>query len=722
MTDVMFAINDDQLQRLVAQVRTVSALPSTHPSDSELFDYAMGSIEDPELHAVANHIGVCDECSQKVDQAFRTDSAWNTQAGQSAVGSFRERLAALTKASAVTEDSDADNIEEYFETIGLFENEPIGLPNGLCSNVFVNPVVLASSGETVRRVATAFEELFADTNFDVVVTCGWAMRTIGLQIDRNLRAVGRRIVRAAIEGYDSPTFVSSPPTSGRALVLTDVSASGQLLRRVGALLIDRGLTLAGFGAVVKSELSPDLQVGVRAICARRLGVSAVSEVKPKRYFNPLEGGVSGRKAIPRSPSAFLEEDSEARLFWKLVDSAEAFRPHFAERKQHYLAFVDTNALLESAVARRIILDTLTQRMRGNDLHLASVWLAPKRPRAIVFARRLAAHVERLYGLRPNLLFAKISKNGDWIPTAIQATLVRESSVAIVDSAVAHGETLEVLSRTCDELGARHVGVVTIISRLTASNEAAVRARLGNGFVRFYQLPIRPVAVLKAERDLCPWCRTNDRLRFAATETRSEALGGLVKRLEDRHCQWAHQRPTTDIEQLSLPDVDAMSFLETCHRSTAVGVTLNAAYAVMHDGVAPLELPEVLNERIPPGKRAAMIENLTKGALDWGGRHLSETLNNVLSGDRIDNVWIAATSACVKASRSDWLLGLDVRLTSKPLILSGEQRELLARNVYDALKIDDEISAEFARKLGKLPTKGLPESNAGVIRELLQLIA
>ena len=110
------------------------------------------------------------------------------------------------------------------------------------------------------------------------------------------------------------------------------------------------------------------------------------------------------------------------------------------------------------------------------------------------------------------------------------------------------------------------------------------------------------------------------------------------------------------EQLMLfPSVrKSDTFIKRCRPSVASGVTLHALHASANNGMAPLTLPELLDEDIPARNRALMVENLPEGVLRWSGSCLLKDLRQVLVDGKRETVWRAVADVLAREGNSEWM--------------------------------------------------------------------
>jgi hypothetical protein len=243
----------------------------------------------------------------------------------------------------------------------------------------------------------------------------------------------------------------------------------------------------------------------------------------------------------------------------------------------------------------------------------------------------------------------------WHLTPTQKSVLTGARVLVVDTAAGHGRTIDHLVRLVAESSPSTIGAAVLLSRLAEACQDAFEARLNGGFCWLYHFPIRPVVIRGRDAELCPVCRRRSAIRQAGHASGIDA----VRRWSDsvtrrfRRPSAARNETLPKDKQLKLfPHPD--DFFCDCRESVASGVTLHALNAAMNNGMAPLSLPEILNGRIPSRVRAAMVENLPEGAIQWSGATLKHDLREFLEHGSEPNVWRASAEVLARAGYDEWL--------------------------------------------------------------------
>lgn len=545
------------------------------------------------------------------------------------------------------------------------------LPTGLHTDTHINISKLCRTESTLQGIATAFDVLLKDSTFDTIVTNGWAMAAIArrLLIRRYQGLPGASGQVVICEGYHSPSPIGDLSPGNRVLIMTDVTITGGLIKRLRPVVESSGAKVAAIACLARATTGSELPAGVRALCSIPMTLrdpwveSTVSAHKELRVFNPVSGAMTRRAPSPRSPSEFLEYDEQARQFWEFVDRTGAYQHHHREGDTHYIAFVDTKRLLASPD----VASELASRLRDKILiqvKTPDVLVVVDRVRSRLFAQALFASFREhgAMGETPSLVIAVSSGRRkrkvsplDWQIPLQHRRAFRGARVLIVDAAAGHGTTIDQLCQAVNALEPATIGAAVLLSRLTEGCEDAFNARLSGGFHSLFRLPIRPIIIRGNHRDLCPVCRRKAALKAVGEDSGVEAVRLWAEHVTRRrwHSVSSELRTPVRETQLSLFKLGD-EFLRGCRESVASGVTLHALNAAMTNGMAPLSLPELLNERIPSQNRAAMVQNLPQAALEWSGDPLAHDLITFLEKRASANIWRATAEALARHGSVAWV--------------------------------------------------------------------
>jgi hypothetical protein len=281
--------------------------------------------------------------------------------------------------------------------------------------------------------------------------------------------------------------------------------------------------------------------------------------------------------------------------------------------------------------------------------------------------------------------------------------LKDARVLVVDTGVSSGSTLEELHALATHAGATSIAAVVIVSRVSENHEAAIATRFEGRFCRLYQLPIRPLSIPDNLRHLCPVCGRRGEIARAASETRSKPIVALSREICSRRgrresFKTVLNRVTTRDKQLRLAVQAEVPLLERCRRSTASGVTLHSLHAAMNNGMAPLRLPEICDDRIPAANRSAMLEYLGRSAWKWSGDSLLPDAKRLLNERNPDEIWTACAALLNRGSCSYWVEALEHRLTVSDGARHQQSTAIwnrLAFEVYRLLKTDPSCVSELS---------------------------
>jgi orotate phosphoribosyltransferase len=566
--------------------------------------------------------------------------------------------------------ADGDDDAFLLTALGAVENGfDYELPSGLHADRFVNVGKLCHAEGSLHAVAASFNALFRDVAFDAVVTNGWAMATIGRRLAalRSAHTGSGPIADVMFEGYSPPLAVEDVRPGCRVLLLVDVVVTGRLMRSLEGAIQAAGAEVVARGCLLDpgcqlGELNPDL----RALFRLRLDLQKPGDcprcgVLERRAFNPFASCMTARAPGARSPSEFLLYDRNALAFWEKVNEADAYEYHRVEGDSHYTAFVDTAKLLKHPEVGPAVVEQLRDLL-AEDHVVPGVILAPNRLRAKLLARALAGAFGAGRAEVPVLVASR--RAGRWQLSPGDEEKLASQAVLLVDSAAGHGKTLDLLTLLASR--ARSVSAAVLLSRLTDGCERAFSARLTGGFYSLFRLPIRPVVIHGTSRELCPFCQRRAAVHDAALDSRLEAIERLDAWLSrGRRPSPAPARATEEApreEQPMLFPPEPPSFLETCSRRVASGVALHSLYAAMTNGMAAMKLPELTNEAIPHENRAAMLEHLPPGVVEWSRGALEQDLERCLATVKNRSVWRATADVLARERQAQWIYYLDTFLT------------------------------------------------------------
>lgn len=555
------------------------------------------------------------------------------------------------------------------------------LPSGLHADKHINIGRLCRSDYALTRAANCILEKLEGKSFDSIVCSGWAMDVIGQRLVMLCEKQGfPKVANVMCVGYSPITMLGDIARGSRVVILLDVIVTGGQLRSLRKIIAEFGAEIVDVVSMCSAEFpgasEEHLAAGLCKVPMRiSRGQTAELWQREQRVFNPFSCYMTKKSGETRSPTDFLAQDEKAAEFWSYIEESQAYEHHRIERGTHYIAFVDTERLLNSPDIGDTLASNLARKVVTAS-GLPGCLLVPRRKRARILAEKLVKLWMKQFGVVCNVVEASY-RNGEWdLPTKCIGDL-RDKYVLVVDSAAGFGRTVDQLGRKASQCGALKTGAAVLISRLPPLAESSLNSRLPGGFVSLYSLPIQPVAVRANRRELCPICRHKDALEAAVSMTENEAI--------ERWAKWLSRPPRAPtlesksvvrnqrVFQLMLfPQSDATQFLQTCSGKVASGVTLHALNAARSNGMATLTLPELANRRIRATTRAAMVRHLPPSVLEWS-RDLENDLESYLKSGDSYSIWQAAVEVLSRDGREAWIqyFGDFVRksrtLQSKPAI-------------------------------------------------------
>jgi orotate phosphoribosyltransferase len=587
------------------------------------------------------------------------------------------------------------------------------LPSGLHVDRYVNVGALCHSEGSLHALAAAFNALFRDVVFDAVVGNGWAMATIGRRLAalRAEHAGCESIPETMFEGYSPPVPVEDIRPGSRVLLLVDVVITGGLVRSLEEAIIAAGAEVVAQGCLVHPGRAGECHPGLRALFRLGLDLRKPGEcprcgVLEHRAFNPFSSSMTARAPEARSPSEFLQYDQNALAFWEKVNEADAYEYHRVERDCHYMAFVDTAKLLKDPAVGPAVVEQLRDLLAEHHV-VPDVIIVPNRLRAKLLARVIAGAFGPGQGEVPVLVASR--RRGRWqLPRGDEGKLAGQV-VLLLDSAAGHGKTLDLLALLASRAAPRSVAAAVLLSRLTDGCERAFARRLSGGFYSLFRLPIRPLVIHGASRELCPFCQRRDAVHKAALDSRLEGIRRLDAALS--RARRPAQRPAarrTDgapaPEHPALFPSEAPSFLETCTRKVASGVALHSFYAAMTNGMAAMKLPELTAEAIPHENRAAMLEHLPPGVVEWSRGELDQDLERCLATVTDRALWRATVEVLARERHAGWIHYLDAFLTRAARLKKAPTQTFwnsMTCNAYLVARRDPERKGELREQLQRL---------------------
>jgi adenine/guanine phosphoribosyltransferase-like PRPP-binding protein len=726
-------LTSQRVKTLFEAARHTPVVDGTHLDEATLVGYASEELASEQRDDVNKHISSCSSCASKIEDIVlrlpQGDSATLDKKGgwlsphvdvevSTVVVSARETSAQRRLVQ--------DRVRSLLVESGSIERDgDYVLPNGLHADTHINVAQLCGSDEALSTLAELFLDTFGDVVFDTILAHGWTMAMVARRMSTVMfERKGTLVHLAETEGYNPPCFLSDFPVSRSVLVLTDVFVTGGLIEDLRLLLDRGGSTAVGFGVVAAYRPGSEFFGRVRPLCTIRFSIEAPAHcsrcgVLPTFEFNPVSCCMTRRRPSPRSPSEFLNEYPESSEFWEVIELAKACQHHHVEGNTHHLAFVDVARMLAHTTISSPIVSALVNEL-GTACPAADVFLVPKRKRAQMLARLVDRELRRT-GRHLDIVIARQASDG-WSIDLADVPKLRLRNVVIIDSAVGRGATLDNLFLLCRRSGARTIGMVTLVSRLSEAHESALRMLMGGRFIARYRFPMRPFAVYRTP-DVCPVCAKRQEVIDEASDTQSSSLMNLARRLQQPKGRTVGTATKQSV-QLSFPEMPDRPLLERCSRSVAAAITLNALHASRNNGMAPLKLPEVCDLRIPAKNRTAMIESLPSGISKWSGVELIENLAACLGDQEIDALWAAAASVLARETGEELGRLFKMKLTSAPHLWStGSDAtwDSIAYSIHQVAKrhyaLREELYA-FVSSVRKTFRSGVPSS----IEKVLEVTA
>jgi hypothetical protein len=177
-------------------------------------------------------------------------------------------------------------------------------------------------------------------------------------------------------------------------------------------------------------------------------------------------------------------------------------------------------------------------------------------------------------------------------------------------------------------------------------------------------------------------------------------------------------------QLRLAAQAEVPLLEHCRRTTASGVTLHSLHAAMNNGMAPLKLPEICDDRIPATNRSAMLEYLSSNAWKWSSDSLLPDAKRLLDERDPDEIWAACVGLLNRGSCRYWIEALQRRLTVSDFARQQQSKAIwnrLAFEVYSLLKNEPSSVSELRQRFEAMHRTCLQTPAEAGIAPILEII-
>jgi orotate phosphoribosyltransferase len=683
---------DLQLFDELAALRPVPA--GDHLSPEEVDAYVGNRLTDGAERQADAHLASCFECLDAAERAVKEASGVSDEKAPEPRSTTVLKLLASSGAH-----------QTGFDYV---------MPSGLHVDTHVSVGRVCWSDRAVDALVEAIDWLLAQRSFEAILSHGWPMAHVARRLAWRYRSKVRTFVES--EGYEPVIFSRAIPQGASVAILTDVALSGGLAARLAAKVSASGACVAAVVAVVDAR--NDRSGELLSLCSLDVGRSRVAitkagEALDRRDFNPCSYNVTVRKKDSRSPLELFHSDKQFAELWARVYVAGAYEHHRVDGMVHHNGFVDTERLLEHPLTGEVVVDDLARLVMAQSSRLPDVLVVPRRHRGRLVGMRLTESIYRATGAMPEVVSVGIRRGRAHISEANRRRL-RDQYVVICDSAAGHGETLDILCDVAKTAGASMVGAAIIISRLKESCEEAFRARLAGRFWRLYYFPTPSFMVSQSDPTACPYCATKNSIVAAAHQLDLPALSALAESFAATGGDRSHGR---FVRPRATPR-SGEDFLRRCERRMAGGVTLHALCTAMNDGMAPLELPEVLDPSIPPAKRAAMLESLPSGALRWSGRWLERSVEECLAVPSPHQVWLAAANLLAREGRGDWINYLSSHLSrGRSHALPRHFWGWLVFNTVSYLSANPRQIAEVRRKVQQVEVEADSAVRAGVAQVL-----
>jgi hypothetical protein len=157
---------------------------------------------------------------------------------------------------------------------------------------------------------------------------------------------------------------------------------------------------------------------------------------------------------------------------------------------------------------------------------------------------------------------------------------------------------------------------------------------------------------------------------------------------------------------------------------ASGVTLHSLYAAMTNGMAAMRLPELTIEAIPHENRAAMLEHLPPGVMEWSRGALDQDLERCLATVVDRGLWRATADVLARERQARWVHYLSsflVRATRQKKEPTQTFWNSMICNTYLVARRDPEKRQELREQLEQLAHLYRGSTVADGLNQMLQAV-
>jgi orotate phosphoribosyltransferase len=680
-----------------------------------------GVLAPEQSEKIDHHLELCAVCASEAERFLTELEEWDDPAQLPRLTQLSQRLfdglehatdtafnpvtGPRTECSLALLDSTVSLVDRLYQVGAIDYGCDFILPNGFHADTHFNVGAICASEQALQMVTAELRRSLDGVSFDTVVSTGWAMASIARRLIQGLHRSGSRIKHVRVEGYSDLSALREVERGSESLLLLDIIATGNLAKRAAEALKRRGSVVVR--ALVMVDPAPaDLPGSLEALCTLPVQLNREADCPrcqqvPRWEYNPVACHLTERKNAPLSLSRFLNENPNAVEFWELVSTAQAYEHHHVEGRRHYRAYVDTLRLVSYPSTGPTIVSRFCSAIADAATEPPSVLVTRNRASAVKFANAVAAECQTRSGIKASVVVARTRGHCMSLSDS-DAERIQSQRVLIVDTAAAHGDTIDELDILIRERGAANVAAGVILSRLGEARESAFASRLTGGFFRLYSFPVPPVEI-HSGRLGCQVCAQREAISFAARTTQVPQLQELVvhaKRFGRR------TRPLPRAVQLDVPMMmQEAPLLERCKRAVAAGVALHALHASMGNGMAPVVLPEIHDSRVPIASRTAILEDLPAATLKkWSGDALFQDLANRLPEVSDPTLWAATAGFLERGGSSAWLGDLRPMIHRASAELSPQNKfwNQLAYVAFRASQSEperrSEIRSEFRGKI------------------------
>jgi orotate phosphoribosyltransferase len=418
-------------------------------------------------------------------------------------GSYHTSFSIAELVSDMTMHMIKDNLEAIQE--GHFE-----LLSGNHVLEHISGAALFSRPKLTEWMARLVYARFERKLIDCIVTYSNQTYTFALTLEEEFQKKGVTTECLMMEDYNNPHLKHSPPyykkfKDRKALVITDVSGTGQLLERIANVIKLEGGRVQGLSTIVETNpYKGHFKRHFFSLCKYKVDQYSPASCPackgpnslPPYYINPRTNTPFLSSSSRQEFESITSGNEENKEFWDMVRKTDALKTHvlLGEGRRHYYYYIDTYAIL----SRYIKEIKWNMKCIYGKKPPPDIILFPSNQSAVMIAKHLK-HTEF-----PNASLLPADKTGDEYNVG-NSDRMMEKNILIVDDGANTGRTLCGLLNLCMRVNGSidNVRACIFVDRLIGEYRNTVVGKIAEENIRsIYRIPI-PSYIDETEN--CPLC-------------------------------------------------------------------------------------------------------------------------------------------------------------------------------------------------------------------------